>query len=182
MLYRRTDDVERLQKVITDMEQQFVDCLQQIKMLDEEKEQRQKELEELRRAAQQLIDMVDLQEGGEVDGRSLLEQLLGAPQKVLSFFAEAPITCVSHALSFVKSYWPQARLEVFAQGVAADCSEEKFSEYHLEARPVAEKNSRKCNTGLKCKNKYFSPCNISVIDVSTCICLVTSGLSSMFIG
>jgi hypothetical protein len=40
MLYRRTDDVERLQKVITDTEQQFVDCLKQIKMLGEEKEQR----------------------------------------------------------------------------------------------------------------------------------------------
>jgi hypothetical protein len=29
-------------------------------------------------AAQQLVDMVDPQEGSEVDGRSLLERLLGA--------------------------------------------------------------------------------------------------------
>jgi hypothetical protein len=57
--------------------------------------------------------MVDLQEGGKTDGRSLLERLLGAPQKVLSFIAEAPTTCVSHALNFVKSFWPQALLEVF---------------------------------------------------------------------
>jgi hypothetical protein len=28
---------------------------------------------------------------------------------------------------------------ILAQGVAADCSEEQFSEYLLEARPVAEK-------------------------------------------
>jgi hypothetical protein len=83
--------------------------------------------------------MVDPQEGGKADGRSQLERPLGAPQKVLSFIAEAPITCVSHALSFIKSFWPQARLEVFAQGAAADCSEEQFSEYLLEARPVAEK-------------------------------------------
>jgi hypothetical protein len=40
MLYRCTDDIERLQKVIANTEQQFVDCLQQIKMLGEEKEQR----------------------------------------------------------------------------------------------------------------------------------------------
>jgi hypothetical protein len=52
MLYRCTDDVERLQKVIADTEQQFVDCLQLIKMLGNEKEQRQKELEDLRGAAQ----------------------------------------------------------------------------------------------------------------------------------
>jgi hypothetical protein len=107
MLYRRKDDIERLQKIIADTEQQFVNCLQQIKMLGEEKEQRQKELEDLRGAVQQLVDMVDLQEDGEADGRSLLERLLGAPQKVLSFIAEAPTTCVSHALSFVKSFWPQ---------------------------------------------------------------------------
>jgi hypothetical protein len=81
MLYHRKDDIERLQKVIADTEQQFIDCLQQIKTLGEEKEQRQKELEDLRRAAQQLIDMVDPQEGGEADGRSLLEQLLRAPQR-----------------------------------------------------------------------------------------------------
>jgi hypothetical protein len=90
-------------------------------------------VEDLRGAAQQLIDMVDPQEGGEADGRSLLERLLGAPQKVLSFIAEAPMTCVSHALSFVKSFCPQARLEVFAQGAAVDCSEEQFREYLLEA-------------------------------------------------
>jgi hypothetical protein len=100
--------------VIADTEQQFADCLQQIKTLGEEKEQRQKELEDLKGATQKLVDMVDPPEGGEADGRSLLELLLGAPQKVLSFLTEAPIACVSHALSFVKSFWPEARLEAFA--------------------------------------------------------------------
>jgi hypothetical protein len=59
MLYHHTDDVEKLRKVIGDTEQQFVDCLQQIKMLGEEKEQCQKELEDLRVAAQHLVEMVD---------------------------------------------------------------------------------------------------------------------------
>jgi hypothetical protein len=40
MVYRRTDDVERLQKVVAETEQQFTNCLQQIKTLGEEKEQR----------------------------------------------------------------------------------------------------------------------------------------------
>jgi hypothetical protein len=51
MLYCHTNDIERLQKVIIDTEQQFADCLQQIKTLGEEKEQRQKELEDLKGAA-----------------------------------------------------------------------------------------------------------------------------------
>jgi hypothetical protein len=139
MLYRRTDDVERLQKVITDTEQQFANCLQQIKTLGEEKEQRQKELEDLKGAAQNLVDMVDPQEAGEADERPLLERLLEAPQKVLSFLTEAPIACVSHALSFVKSFWQEAPLEAFAQGVAVECFKEQFNEYVQEAQPVAEK-------------------------------------------
>jgi hypothetical protein len=73
MLYRRTDDVEKLQKVIADTEQQFADCLRQIKTLGEEKEQRQKELEDLRGAAQKLVDMVDPQEDSKTGERPLLE-------------------------------------------------------------------------------------------------------------
>jgi hypothetical protein len=38
LLYQRTDDVERLQKVIIDTKQQFVNCLQQIKALSEKDE------------------------------------------------------------------------------------------------------------------------------------------------
>jgi hypothetical protein len=46
--------------------------------------------------------------------------------------------CVSHALAFVKSFWPEAQLETFAQGVAAECTEEQFNEYIQEAQPIVE--------------------------------------------
>jgi hypothetical protein len=79
MLYHHTDDVEKLQKVIANTEQQFADCFQQIKTLGKEKEQRQKELEDLRGAAKKLVDIMDPQEDGEAGERPLLERLLGAP-------------------------------------------------------------------------------------------------------
>jgi hypothetical protein len=129
MLYRRTDDVERLQKVIGDTERQFVDCLQQVKTLGEKDEQLRKELEDLRGAAQELVDMVDPPEGGEAGQRPLL---------VLKFLSEAPIACVSNALAYVKSFVPNAQLGIFAQGMAADCTDERFEEYLREAQPVAE--------------------------------------------
>jgi hypothetical protein len=109
MLYRRTDDVERLQKAVA------ADCLQQIKMLVEEKGRREKELEILREAAQTLVDMVDPVEEGEADKQPLLERLRGAPERVVKFLVEAPVACVSHALAFVKSFWPEASLGMFAQ-------------------------------------------------------------------
>jgi hypothetical protein len=84
------------------------------------------------------VDIVDPQEDGESGKQSLLERLLGAPQKVVEFLAEAPVACVSHALAFVKSFWPEAQLETFVQGVAAECIEEQFIEYLQEAQTVAE--------------------------------------------
>jgi hypothetical protein len=53
MLYRRADEVEGLRKVMADTEKQLVDCLQQIKTMGEEKEQRQKELDDLKVVAQE---------------------------------------------------------------------------------------------------------------------------------
>jgi hypothetical protein len=120
MLYHHTDDVERLQKVVADTDEQFTDCLRQVKTLGEEKERREKELEVLREAAQTLMDMVDPVEEGKVDKQPLLERLRGAPERVVKILTEAPVTCVSHALAFVKSFWPEAPLGMFAQGVAAE--------------------------------------------------------------
>jgi hypothetical protein len=138
MLYHCTDDVERLQKVVADTEQQFTNCLQQIKTLGEEKGRREKELEILRGAAQTLEDMVDPLEEGETGEQPLLERLLGASERVVKFLTEALVACVSHALAFVKSFWPEAPLGMFAQGVAAECTEEQFNKYLQEAQPVAE--------------------------------------------
>jgi hypothetical protein len=138
MLYRRTDEVERLQKVIGDTERQFVDCLQRVKTLGEKDEQQRRELEELRWAAQELVDMVDPPEEGDASPRPLLERLREAPKKVLKFLSEAPVACVSNALAYVKSFVPTAQLSIFAQGMAADCPDERFEEYLQEAQPVAE--------------------------------------------
>jgi hypothetical protein len=138
MLYRRTDEVEKLQKVIGDTERQFVDCLQQVKTLGEKDEQQRKELEELRGAAQELVDLVDPSEESYASPRPLLERLHEAPKKVLKFLSEAPVACVSNALAYVKSFVPTAQLSIFAQGMAADCPDERFEEYLQEAQPVAE--------------------------------------------
>jgi hypothetical protein len=72
---------------------------------------------------------VDPPEEGKASPRPLLEQLREAPKKELKFLSEAPAACVSNALAIVKSFLPDARLEIFAQGMAADYTEEQFDEY-----------------------------------------------------
>jgi hypothetical protein len=73
MLYRRTDDVERLQKVVADTKEQFADCLRRIKTLGEEKGQREKELEIFKEATRELVDMVDPPKENKTSPRPLLE-------------------------------------------------------------------------------------------------------------
>jgi predicted RecB family endonuclease len=114
MLYRSTDDVERLQKVVANTEEQFADCLRRIKMLGVEKGRREKELEILNEAARELVDMLNPPEEGKASPRPLLERLRGAPQKVVRFLSEAPVACVSHAIAFVKYFLPEVQLEIFA--------------------------------------------------------------------
>jgi hypothetical protein len=81
---------------------------------------------------------VDPPEEGEASLWPLLERLCEASKKVLKFLTEAPVVCVSNTLAVVKSFLPNARLEIFAQGMAADCTEGQFDQYLQEARPVAE--------------------------------------------
>jgi hypothetical protein len=84
------------------------------------------------------VDGVDPPEEGEANPRPLLERLHEAPKKVMKILSEAPVTCINNALAIVKSFLPSAKLEIFAQGMAADCTEEQFDRYLLEAQPVSE--------------------------------------------
>jgi len=46
---------------------------------------------------------------------------------------------VAHVLGLVKPYWPVANLIPLGEGMAAECTEEKFAEYLEEVNPIAEK-------------------------------------------
>jgi hypothetical protein len=131
-MYRRTDDVERLQKVIDDSDKQLIDCLQQVKTLGEHHEH-------LKAAAQQVLEAVDQQGDASAAGLTLVERLRGAPQKIISIITDTTVEYVSHTLGLFKSCWSEARLDVLAVGKAGDCSEEEFWEYRQETKPLAER-------------------------------------------
>jgi len=55
------------------------------------------------------------------------------------FFSETSREYLSHALGLVKSFLPSANLALIGDGVAVGCSEEKFSEFVAEMKPIADK-------------------------------------------
>jgi SMC interacting uncharacterized protein involved in chromosome segregation len=139
LLYRHSDNMELLAKQLEDADVQLVECMEQIKDMAAEKELKDKELEELKGAAQVVVEMVDPQKEGVVNNKTLLKHLHEAPQKITGYISETTKTYVAHILGLVKSFWLKANLSPLADGMAADCSKEKFSEYIEEVKPVAQK-------------------------------------------
>ena len=86
--------------------------------------------------ARVVVDMVEVVGAAE---KSLLERLREAPQQISSFFSDTTREYLAHALGLVKSFLPSANLALIGDGVAVGCSEERFSEYVVEMKPIADR-------------------------------------------
>ena len=71
LVYRYTDDLEKFGKMLKDADKQLLEMMTQIKDMAEEKDLREKELEELKTAAQTVIDMVDPPEEGTEQNKTI---------------------------------------------------------------------------------------------------------------
>jgi len=129
IMYRHADAVEKLTKVKADADKQIVGDVKQIRELSQR-------LADLEVAAKVVIDMVEDEGAAE---KSLLEHLREAPQRLSSFFSEISRVYLAHALGLVMSFLRSANLSFIGDGVAVGCSEEKFSKYVAEMKPIADK-------------------------------------------
>ena len=80
--------------------------------------------------------MVEDEEAG---GKNLLDRLRESPQRLSSFFSDTSRDYLAHALGLVKSFLPSVNLSFIGDGAAVGCSEEQFSEYVAEMKPLANK-------------------------------------------
>ena len=136
IMYRHADAVEKLTKIKADADKQAVSDMKQIRDLAADHDQKAQQLADLEAAAQVVIGMVEDEEVGE---KSLLEHLREAPQRLSSFFSDTSRDYLAHALGLVKSLLPTVNLSFIGDGVAVGCSEERFSEYVAEMKPIADK-------------------------------------------
>ena len=129
IMYRHADAVEKLTMIKADADKQTVSDMKQIRELSQQ-------LTDLEAAAKVVVDMVEDEEAG---GKSLLDRLREAPQRLGSFFSDTSRDYLAHALGLVKSFLPSVNLSFIGDGVVVGCSEEKFSEYVAEMKPIADK-------------------------------------------
>ena len=98
-------------------------------------ENHHKELQELKVAAQTVVDLVG---PAEESSSSLADRLQSAPQKFAEYLAETSRNCVAQALGLVKSYWPSAKIAILGDGMCSKCNHDQFVKYVEEAEPVAD--------------------------------------------
>ena len=113
--------------------------LQQVKSLSDSNTSLQQELDELKFAAQAVVDMVDIAEDDAEAPLPLVEKLRRVPQGVMRYISATTRRYVSHVLGLGKSYWPQSILDPLDEGMNPNCKERQFEEYLLEVSPIADR-------------------------------------------
>ena len=136
VMYRQTDAVEKLTKIKADSDKQLVMDMKQIQDLAADHDLKATQLADFEAATQVVVEMVE--ENNAVD-KTLVERLCESPQRMASFLSDTSREYLAHALGLVKSFLLSANLALIGDGLVVGCSEEKFSGYVEEMKPIADK-------------------------------------------
>ena len=102
-------------------------------------QQELKEQRDVKDAAQDVANLVEIPEGNEDEPLTLAGRL----RKVLESFERYVSTTtrqyIGHVLGLVKSYWPRTPLDPLGKGAKADCSDDQFNQYLEETSAIADK-------------------------------------------
>ena len=79
LIYRNADEIEKLKKIKEDSDREMATMLQQLKTLSESRNLMQRELEELKDAAQDVAGLMEIPEGNEDKPLTLAEKLRKVP-------------------------------------------------------------------------------------------------------
>ena len=96
------------------------------------------ELRDVRDAAQEVAEVMEIPKGNEDEPLSLAGKLRKVPESFERYVSTTTRQYVGHVLGLVKSYWPQTPLDALGKGAKADCTDEKFNQYLQETSVVAD--------------------------------------------
>ena len=113
----------------------------QLKDLSESQDSMQRELVELRQvrdAAQEVIEIMEIPEGNEDEPLTLAGKLRKIPESLEMYVSTTTRQYVGHVLGLVKSYWPSTPLNALRKGTKSDCTDDQFNQYLRETSVVAD--------------------------------------------
>ena len=139
-MYQNADDIEKLKKIKENCDQEMVGVMKQLKELSESRDSMQQELvalQEVRDAAQEIAEVMDIPEGNKDEPLSLAGKLRKVPEAFERDVFTTTHQYVGHVLGLMKFYWPSTPLDALRKGAKSDCTDDQFSQYLLETSKVA---------------------------------------------
>ena len=153
LMYRNADEIEKLKKIKEDYDREALTVLQQLKTLSESRDSMQRELvglREVRDAAQEVVEVMEIPEGNEDEPLSLAGKLRKVPKAFERYVSTTTQQYVGHVLGLVKSYWPRTPLDSLGEGAKADCNDDQFGQYLEETSTIGDRI-------VETLNKSWSP-------------------------
>jgi hypothetical protein len=122
----------------------LVNCYKSLQKLNEYCEALRAQLKELEDAALPIARLLVPHPGGPKIA-PLVDHLKEAPSRLASYVKHMARSIPKQVLAFMKSYFPKAPEQVVAGGVAANCTDQHYSELLEQIAPIAEQVADKLN-------------------------------------
>ena len=82
------------------------------------------ELRQVRDAAQEVAEVMEIPKGNEDEPLSLAGKLPKVPEVFERYVSTTTRQYVGHVLGLVKSYWPSTPLDALGKGARSDCTDD----------------------------------------------------------
>jgi hypothetical protein len=121
-----------------------VNCYKSLQKLNEDREKLRGHLKELEEAALPIARLLVPHPGGPKIA-PLVDRLKEAPGRLATYVKHLAKSIPNQVLAFMKSYFPKAPVEVVAGGLAANCTDEQYTELLEQMAPLVEQVAEKLN-------------------------------------
>jgi hypothetical protein len=122
----------------------LVNRYKSLQKLNEDRERLQGQLKELEEAALPIARLLVPHPGGPKVA-PLVDRLKEAPGRLATYVKHLAKSIPNQVLAFMKSYFPKVLVNVVAGGLAANCTDEQYTELLEQMAPIAEQVVEKLN-------------------------------------
>jgi hypothetical protein len=122
----------------------LVNCYKSLQKLNEDCERLRGQLKELKEAVLPIARLLVPHPGGQKIA-PLVDRLKEAPGRLAAYVKYLEKSIPNQVLAFMKSYIPKAPVDVVAGVLAANCTDEQYTELLEQMAPIAEQVTEKLN-------------------------------------
>jgi hypothetical protein len=121
-----------------------VNCYKSLQKLNEDCEKLCGQLKELEEATLPIARLL-VPHPGEPKIAPLVDRLKEAPGCLATYVKHLVKSIPNQVLAYMKSYFPNAPVDVVASGLTANCTDDQYRELLEQMAPIAEKVAEKLN-------------------------------------